>query len=156
MLFGVRTVQLGLGERNKGYKNLRDQSLWISTWRHLGLFWNQRIKESLQGSQKGMMFWGKGKKSEPMLQKAPKELDTDRSKASPEGSQAAPFAAWSKWFTAGLRHRLSPPRRMLRAGVYAKPRENEQWGGSNGLEEGPENCSGSLPGQLTDTSRRPG
>lgn len=103
-----------------------------------------------------MMFWGKGKKSEHVVQKAPKELDTERSKASPEGLQAAPFAAWSKWFTAGLRHGLSPPRRTLRAGVYAEPRENEQWGGSNGLEEGPENCSGSLPGRLMDTSRRPG
>lgn len=57
------------------------------------------------------------------------ELYTGRNRESPKGIPAALLAAWGKWFNAGLRRGMSPPRRMLRASISVKPRENEQWRG---------------------------
>lgn len=58
ILFGHCLVPVGLGKRNKGYKNPRDLLVSMSAWRCLGLPWGKRIEEGSWGSQKTVIFWG--------------------------------------------------------------------------------------------------
>ena len=58
ILFGHCLLQMGLGKRSKGYKNPRDPSVSINTWKCLDLLWRRRTEEASWGSQKTVMFWG--------------------------------------------------------------------------------------------------